>query len=272
MMPVTRPSRPARAQLPARVAARSTHVSSYLDYWGTRVTASTCSPPHRRADAHRQQPRRGARRARCRARRADLGGARATAGAPIETSSSSPDRGRTRPPAERRRARRASRRRRRDRPRDAAHAICDAVGEPSSTCPGSTGVHTTAPRGVGRAQGRLPGHRAPHPRAAARGRHPGALRVAATCTPEPTPRSARPSRASRTPGSSGSRGLARLRPDQRHRDRRPPRARRPRPRLRRRAAAARRVRRSLQEPPAREGDHHARDLIVRRGDQPGRGF
>ena len=42
---------------------------------------------------------------------------------------------------------------------------------------GVTGVHSTAARGVGRAQGRLPGHRARRARRTALGRHPGALRL-----------------------------------------------------------------------------------------------
>ena len=59
------------------------------------------------------------------------------------------------------------------------------------------------PGGVVAAQGRVPGHRPPDPGHAARGRHPGPVRLRLPATPSRTARSATPSPASPTPGSSG---------------------------------------------------------------------
>ena len=63
--------------------------------------------------------------------------------------------------------------------------------------------HHRRGRGVGGQVRRLPGLRAPHARRAARGRHPGPLRVGLPAPVAPTRSSARRSPASRTPGSSG---------------------------------------------------------------------
>ena len=127
-------------------------------------------------------------------------------------------------------------------PCDAALAICRAIGERIEYMPGVTGVHSTAReawaqskgvcqdithialgalRSVGIPARYVSGYLHPKPRR--RDRRDGRGRVARL-------------------GRVVLRRLARLRPDQPHRHRRPPRDRRPRPRLQRRAAAARRLR------------------------------
>ena len=129
----------------------------------------------------------------------------------IPTSRSSPARSRSRARSPRRGPRTRSR---------------SPIGDAVEYMHGITGVHSTAHEAWEAAQGRLPGHRAHHARRAARRRHPGPLRVGLPApAPERRGRRARHRRVARVGGVVRGR-LAGLRPDEQHRDRRPPRARR----------------------------------------------
>ena len=234
----------------------STRTSRSCRSRATTATSTTGAPGSRRsrssprtgAVAHRDEPRRGAAARRTpqhrlgweqladeietrhRVRRAARADPRARA-----------------PPEERRRARPRRSPTRTTTPCDAALAICTRDRRArSSTCRASTGVHTTAARGVGRSA-----------RASARtSRTSRSARCArsasrpATCQRLPAPEAERRDRRDHRRrvarlGRVVLRRVARLRPDQPHRHRRPPRDRRPRPRLQRRRPAARRLRRPV---------------------------
>ena len=79
-----------------------------------------------------------------------------------------------------------------DHPGGAAHEICDGDRRRRRVHARHHGRALDGRRGVGGAQGRLPGHRPPHARRAARGRHPGPLRVGLPAPAAETPTSARP--------------------------------------------------------------------------------
>ena len=178
----------------------------YLDYWGTRVSTVRDAHTAPRALADRDEPRRGApeRRAAGRTLGWDDLRRRRTRRRPRSSTSTLGRRPTTPPPRSSRSPR--ARAEARSRVGEAALAICLAIGAAIEYMPGVTSVHTTAAEAWERAQGRVPGHRAPRARRAAVGRHPRPLRVRV-----PAPRAGRRDRrdrqrASRTRGSSGSAG------------------------------------------------------------------
>ena len=183
----------------------STSVNQYVDYFGTRVAAFDVLSPHAALHDLGALARRGA-SAPARARRHHVG----RPGTPRRSARSrrSSSSARRRAPSRTPRSPRSPARSRRSTtsPGVAAHEISMAIGDAVEYMHGITGVHSTAARGVGGAQGRLPGHRAHHARRAARGRHPGAVRLGL-----PAPAAGRRGRRSRSPasrtrGSSGSPG------------------------------------------------------------------
>ncbi len=122
-------------------------------------------------------------------------------------------------------------------PDEVARQVCDLVHQQMSYVPGSSEVRSTAARSVGGGLGGLPGHRPRLHRSPALGRHPRALRLR-LLRPADQPAAGRGhDRAEPRLAGVVDRQLDRLRPDQRGPARRPPRRRRPGPRLRRRHPA-----------------------------------
>ena len=190
--------------LDIRPVRRST---SYLDYWGTRVVGVRGAHAARDAVGHGDEPRRGAPAARIARAEPRLGRAAPRAARSTETRRAvHADRPR---PARRPRSPSSPARS----PREHEHRRATPRSRSAVAIGDRDGVHARrhrralhGRRGVGRAQGRLPGHRAHRARRPARGRHPGALRLGLPAPRRRAPASARRSPASRTPGSSGSRG------------------------------------------------------------------
>ena len=210
---------------------------TYRDYWGTQVTAFEVLDPHESLTvtaigdgAHRPRRRAGA--------HDELG---RHAQRPVTADRAHrvprPARAGSRPPRTwstlaREIADASANARRRRRARSARSSTAR-----SSTSPAPPTVDAFAAALLGRAERRVPGHGAPRDRRPALGRHPGPLRLRLPAPQKPTPRRRAGQRRVARLGRVVGRRLARLRPDQRHRGRRPPRRRRHRPRLRRREAA-----------------------------------
>ena len=154
----------------------STSVNQYVDYFGTRVGRIRRALAARRAEHHRPLARRGAPAAdrACR----HLVGPAAHRGAPLDRDGRA-----ARPDHPHAAASRGRRARADDRgsARSPGPRCATTIAIADRRCRRVHARHhgraLDRRRGVGGPQGRLPGHRPHHPRRAARGRHPGALRV-----------------------------------------------------------------------------------------------